>query len=176
MDKSMIETQVSALLKEYGYDPQKDDYIDVVDFAQKFGFVVLNAELEKNEDGFLIIHEGKTSENELNTESDKMIGVNSNRSLSWKRFIIAHELGHSILHYKAGEVYLHRDNRKGKDSEENEADYFAASLLMPKKSFKRLYEQYCESGMNRTAACLQLSNLYKVPLDSVSRRIDEVFE
>ena len=47
---------------------------------------------------------------------------------------------------------------------------------MPKDSFKRLYMQLEENGLNRTAACLQLATIFKVPLDSVSRRVDEVFD
>lgn len=176
MDKRAIETQVFALLKEYGYASDKNDYVDIVDFVRKLGFVVGNAQLDDSEDGFLVIHANKTAENGLEDPNDKVIGVNANRSLNWKRFIIAHEFAHSILHYKAGEIYLHRENRKGKDNEENEADYFAAALLMPKDSFKRLYMQFEKNGLNRTAVCLQLATIFKVPLDSVSRRVDEVFE
>lgn len=176
MDKRAIETQVSALLKAYGYVPDKNSYVDIVDFVRKWGFVVGNAKLDDQEDGFLVIHASKTAQNDKDTPNDKIIGVNANRSLNWKRFIIAHEFAHSILHYKAGEIYLHRENKKGKDNEENEADYFAAAVLMPEDSFRRIYTQLEENGLNKAAACLQLATIFKVPLDSVFRRVDEVFE
>lgn len=175
MDKKQIETQVTVLLKEYGYVFEKDDYVDIVDFVQHFGFIVGNAKLDDHEDGFLAIQTSDMAKNGNELANDKIIGVNAKRSLDWKRFIIAHEFAHSVLHYKVGEIYLHRENKKGKDEEENDADYFAAALLMPEESFKRLYRQFKEAGSNETAICLQLSTIFKVPLDSVSRRISEVF-
>ena len=54
MDKRAIETQASALLKEYGYESNKNDYVDIVDFVRKLGFVVGNAKLDDSEDGFLV--------------------------------------------------------------------------------------------------------------------------
>lgn len=169
MEKMQIEAQVTSFLKMFGYRFDQDDYVDVVKFVQQLGFTVGNAQLADTEDGFLAIQKGDTS-------NDKIIGVNANRSLEWKRFIIAHEFGHSVLHYKAGEIYLHRENKKGKDGEENDADYFAAALLMPERSFKRLYEKFASEGSNRTAICFQLATKYRVPVDSVSRRIDEVID
>ena len=175
MEKRMIERQVTALLEEYGYDFAKDDYVDIVDFVQQLGFSVGNAKLADSEDGFLAIQSSDVAKNNIGEFGDKIIGVNSARSFDWKRFIIAHEFGHSILHYKTGEVYLHRENKKGKDSEENDADYFAAALLMPKASFRRLYRHLESAGLNTTAICLKLASIFKVPLDSVTRRVNEVF-
>ena len=174
MEKNKIETQVTTLLKEYGYLFDKDDYVDIVDFVQHLGFIVGNAQLCDGEDGFLAIQASNMAKDEADISNDKIIGVNSKRSLDWKRFIIAHEFAHSVLHYKTGEIYLHRENKKGKDDEENDADYFAAALLMPKESFKRLYNQFKNEGLNDTAICLQLAAVFKVPFDSVSRRISEV--
>lgn len=174
MDKKQIEAQATALLKEYGYVFQKDDYVDIVKFVQYLGFIVGNAQLDDSEDGFLAIQASNMAKNGNGTSNDKVIGVNSQRSLEWKRFIIAHEFAHSVLHYKTGEIYLHRENKKGKGNEENDADYFAAALLMPKESFQRLYNQFREEGLNETAICLQLASIFKVPFDSVPRRINEV--
>ena len=174
MDIRRIETQVTSLLREYGYVFEKDDYVDIVDFVQNRGFIVGNAQLDDTDDGFLAIQSSSMAKNGTHIANDKIIGVNSKRSLAWKRFIIAHEFAHSVLHYQAGEIYLHRENKKGKDEEENAADYFAAALLMPKESFMRLYEKLKNEGLNQTAICLQLASIYKVPFDSVSRRISEV--
>lgn len=172
--KDKIETQVTALLTGYGYDFNRDDYVNIVDFTRHFGFVVGNAQLDDAEDGFLVIQKSNMAKNGFEVSNEKIIGVNAKRSLDWKRFIIAHEFAHSVLHYKTGEIYLHRENKKGKCDEENAADYFAAALLMPKKSFERLYRQFEVNGLNNTAICLQLASIFKVPLDSVSRRVGEV--
>ena len=37
MEKNQIETQVATLLAEYGYDPVKDDYVNIVEFVQHLG-------------------------------------------------------------------------------------------------------------------------------------------
>ena len=41
----------------------KTTIVDIVDFVRKLGFVVGNAKLDDSEDGFLVIHANKTSEN-----------------------------------------------------------------------------------------------------------------
>ena len=167
MEKEKIESQVTSLLTNYGYDFEKDTHVDIISFTKRLGFLVGNAQLEDNEDGFLLI--------QPNDSHDKIIGVNANRSLAFKRFVIAHELAHFILHYERGQVYLHRDHKKGKDNDENDADYFAAALLLPSVSFKRVYNKLTKDGLNENAACLELANIFNVPYESVSRRISEVF-
>ena len=166
MEKQAIEKQVSALLLDYGYSFEEDSYLDIVDFVQKLGFTVGNAMLQDHEDGFLAIRP--------QANNDKIIGVNFDRSLDFKRFIIAHEFAHSVLHYQAGQVYLHREHKKGKSLEENDADYFAAALLMPQASFLRVYKLLLESGMNKNAICFRLASIFKVPFESAARRIEEV--
>lgn len=174
MEKKQIEAQVRTLLKAFGYRFNQDDYVNIIDFVHSLGFIVGNARLDDGEDGFLAIQAGDKAKNENEISNDKIIGVNSKRTLEWKRFIIAHEFAHFVLHYKMGEVYLHRENKKGKGSDENDADYFAAALLMPEESFRRLYNQFKTQGLTGNAMYLQLASIFKVPLDSVSRRINEV--
>lgn len=70
-----------------------------------------------------------------------MIGVNSLHAATRKRFTLAHELGHIVLHrpvLEAGGVHvdkgiLRRDSlaSEGKDDQEIEANSFASELLMP---------------------------------------------
>ncbi len=174
MEKEQIEAQVRTLLKAFGYRFDQDDYVNIIDFVHNLGFIVGNARLDDGEDGFLAIQASDKAKDGNEISNDKIIGVNSKRTLEWKRFIIAHEFAHFILHYKMGGVYLHRENKKGKGSEENDADYFAAALLMPRDSFQRLYNQFKDQSLNENAICLQLASIFKVPLDSVSRRINEV--
>jgi Zn-dependent peptidase ImmA (M78 family) len=70
-----------------------------------------------------------------------VIGVNKDHSANRQRFTIAHEIGHYFLH-KAGfdEVHVDRTfvvrlrnelSSEGTDSDEIEANAFAAQLLMP---------------------------------------------
>lgn len=170
MEKKTIKEKATTLLSQYGYNPISDDYVDIVDFVKKLGFSVGNASLPDSEDGFLAIRPSPNVKDKI----DKVIGVNVNRSLELKRFIIAHEFAHSVLHYQKGQIFLHRENKKGKDEEENDADYFAAALLMPQKSFNRIYQKYRADGLAENVIYLNLALIYKVPLESVLRRISEI--
>lgn len=68
-----------------------------------------------------------------------VIGVNSTHATTRQRFSIAHEIGHLLLH-KGRPMFIDRDGRLnrrdevstlGTDTEEIEANSFAAALLMP---------------------------------------------
>ena len=69
------------------------------------------------------------------------IGFNSDHPQSRKRFTIAHELGHFLLHQGQEVRYDHdfrvslrsEESSEGTNIEEIEANFFAASLLMPDK-------------------------------------------
>lgn len=172
MKKVEIEKIVSGLLRQYGYNEEEDDYLDIVTFTRSLGFNVGNAKLDEEEDGFIAIRPSSTKRKDK--LGDKVIAVNRDRGFDWKRFIIAHEFAHSVLHYKVGSLYLHRENKKGKNETENEADYFAAALLMPRISFSRKCEELKKTGLSGNALSMQLAAIYKVPLESASRRIEEI--
>jgi Zn-dependent peptidase ImmA (M78 family) len=74
-----------------------------------------------------------------------VIGVNTRHSPARQNFTIAHELGHLLLH---DQEKLHVDHEfrmrlrndvssQGTDEAEQEANFFAASLLMPKEFIDR---------------------------------------
>ena len=56
------------------------------------------------------------------------------------RFTVAHELGHYVLHSDQGKRPL-MAQRSGSTRAEWEANWFAASLLMPSKEFKALAQK-----------------------------------
>ena len=69
-----------------------------------------------------------------------VIGVNSAHAKTRQRFSIAHEIGHLLLH-EGRPMFIDRDGRLdrrdevsalGTDTEEIEANRFAAALLMPR--------------------------------------------
>jgi hypothetical protein len=106
-------------------------------------------------------------------------------SLKRDMFTIAHELGHLFLHFHYGtprwresdNFFEFRDSiltRNGTGTMEQEANYFAACLLMPEKEFKQKYAEYTSIqevagyfGVSKQAATirrksLKLPNLEKV--------------
>ena len=110
MDAARIERSVEDTIRTAQYTIA-DRSVDVIHIA-------------KNEDdGFIVVEEGK--DEIMGIKTDKLIGVNSDRPLEWKRFIIAHELGHYVLHYKEKNLtglYAHRDHKRGHNELENEAE------------------------------------------------------
>ena len=70
----------------------------------------------------------------------KTIQISENENYQRTSFTIAHEIGHFLLHaHKDKEVFYRADaNLQEQDKdEETEANWFAASLLMPKDQVKR---------------------------------------
>ncbi|MGL4904614.1 MAG: ImmA/IrrE family metallo-endopeptidase, partial [Cetobacterium sp.] len=77
----------------------------------------------------------------LKSDDKKIIIINeeAHKLEEDKIFTIAHEIGHFFLHTIEKKPYvLCRHGELGNKQEEDEADYFAACLLMPEKIFKEL--------------------------------------
>lgn len=174
MAKTNIEAKAIELMEKVNY-VDDSDAIDVIQIAKKAGFAVGNAVLDDEEDGFIIVKEG--AKEILGIHTDKLIGVNSARTLEWKRFIIAHELAHYVLHYGSENhngMYAHREHKKGKSVAENDADFFAANLLMPRKKFLNTYNELKNKKLDFDEIVILLSSKFVVTSKTVERRIEEL--
>ena len=147
--------------------------IDIVEVVKRKKFTLVNALLDENDDGFIIVD--NSAKKILGFDTNKLIGVNSSRSLFWKRFIIGHELGHYVLEHKESEKqFARRDHRKGKDKRENAIDYFSAAILMPKDEFKKMYDAFNKPEVNKNLLVEFLANQFQVTKQMAARRIEEV--
>ena len=174
MEVNKIEQSVLNMLDSIQYTISNYS-VDVIDVAKRLGFVVGNAVLNEEDDGFIVVEEGRKEI--MGIKTDKLIGVNSDRSLEWKRFIIAHELGHYILHFKEKNLeglYAHRDHNRGHNELENEADFFAANLLMPRESFEKKYKEKKQEYRNDKDIVDALSKHFIVTVRMAERRIEEL--
>lgn len=174
MDREKIERKAEETLNDVNYADVADS-IDVIEVAKKLGFVVGNAGLSEDVDGFIIVDENKG--NILGIDTNKLIGVNASKELAWKRFIIAHEIGHYVLHYdkeKDNGMYAHREHKKGKNEIENEADFFAANLLMPRKKFKNKYNELKKKDLSTDEIILLLADKFTVTQLMTKRRFEEL--
>lgn len=177
-----IEQSVSATLVDAGYstDDCKDDnaddrVVDVIGIAQGLGFVVGNAVLNEDDDGFIVVDESRKEI--FGIKTDKLIGVNSNRTLEWKRFIIAHEIGHYILDFKEKNLeglYANRYHSKGHSRRENAVDFFAASLLMPKNGFRSKYNEIKKKCSDSKEIVKELAKHFVVTVRMAERRVKEL--
>jgi Zn-dependent peptidase ImmA (M78 family) len=123
---SRADTEAARLLAESG---QGDDLpVDVDAIARQLGVQIVLERLDKSVSGML-----------YRDDDHVLIGVNSAHPERRQRFTVAHELGHLVLHKGRPLVVDHvrlnfRDatSSTATDSEEIQANAFAAELLMPR--------------------------------------------
>lgn len=97
MSKHNIEQKTNHLLQSLKYNGGE---VNILMIAQSLGFVVGIATLPSNDNGFILIDYSKEHiYHIIALPIDKAIGVNVHLDLQTRRFIIAHEIGHYILHY-----------------------------------------------------------------------------
>ncbi len=110
------------------------DGINLKKICKHLDINLKSEELNENISGLFIVK-----------EDAYFIRYNKKEPKTRRRFTIAHELGHFVLHKniplfvdKAGAKILYRDNESstGEVKREREANAFAASLLMPIKFIK----------------------------------------
>ena len=166
--KKLISQTTASLLNAAGITQAP---VDVKGLAKLQGAIVVEEPNKDETSGFLYQVPG----------SPAVIGVNANHHPNRKRFTVAHELGHLVLHTKTGVHVDHaivkmRDARasEGTDEDEMEANRFAAELLMPsaflqadlqflgsisaddEKAIKELAGKY---GVSNQAMAFRLSSL-----------------
>ncbi len=107
--------------------------IDLFKDCERLGYKLIRYPLGENADLGLV----------LVKDNDKIIFINTCSRLSREIFTLAHEIGHIILHISGEQSFI--DNQTtisdwNKDEKEQEANYFAACLLMPKDEVKRFID------------------------------------
>jgi len=136
LSKEQIESSVQRVLGRLGVDCYRG--INPVEVANLMGLGVYNAEFEDPTVAGALIQEGE----------DFRILVKASDNIERKRFTVAHELGHFVLHRNLinsefvdnQETLLRSEQGEGAEFEriEYQANFFAASLLMPKVEVKKL--------------------------------------
>lgn len=157
-----IRQRVDALLRQNGIGRPP---VPVEKIAENLDLEVRYAPYDGDLSGALVRSKGET-----------YIGVNSSDHPNRKRFTIAHELGHFILH-KGITLHVDKDFRvnlrdsdssKGVDPVEMEANRFAAELLMPTRFLVKDIERL--RGVNQ-AALDSLARNYKVSAHAMRIRL-----
>lgn len=101
--------------------------VDVFDLARREGVRVLKHPMKDEHSGMLLTKDGKA-----------VIVVNARHHPRRQRFSVAHELGHLVLHPRAGhrvgddvELFHRHEYHRRNMPQETQANYFAAAILMP---------------------------------------------
>ena len=71
-----------------------------------------------------------------------------------KKFVCAHELGHSIMHKETNSIYLDTRTYLKTSLYERQANQFAINLLYPRDSD---FDDYRDLTISQTAKCLNVS-------------------
>ncbi len=113
----------------------------------------------------------------VRSENETTIGVNSSHPLARRRFSIAHELGHLLLH-PGRPLLLHESVRvnfrdavssMATDAEEIEANAFAAELLMPAAAIRDAVGR--AAGLERSKLVASLASRFSVSAQAMEIRL-----
>lgn len=160
-----IEKVVEGLLTEHRVSKAP---VPVESIVSSYGIHLKKGDLE--DVSGLIVRDG----------SSITIGVNSEQSRTRQRFTIAHEFGHFLLHEGLSSHVDHNyrvNFRSGASSlaidvEEIEANFFAASLLMP-RTF--LDAEDAIEAVDSDASVGRLAKLFNVSRHAMSLRLGNVY-
>ena len=162
-NRSSVELKAKEILSQHGLYSLP---IDPVMLANKLGVTVSNAKFSEESSAALIAKRGHTTR----------IFVEQSDPPYRKRFSIAHELGHHFLHLvNDGEILdTHRDMFRDKEPaqgpiserrlREIQANWFAASLLMP--------EEFVRSEWENNSNVPHLARVFNVSPDAMGYRLD----
>lgn len=152
--------------------------VDIFKIASNLGFGVFPADLPEHWEGFISI-------TRRHSPGGKTIVFDSKLAddAAHVRFIVAHELGHYISARMSDRPtdnmqYISKRNMHRKErvrpQNEQEVDYLAAAMLMPKKRFEAEYRERRERGASLQSIILELAELFAVEDIAVIDRLDEL--
>jgi Zn-dependent peptidase ImmA (M78 family) len=140
---TMPRAEAAAVRVRTDFGLADDTLVDVGEIANQLGAEIVYEGLGADVSGMLV------------REQDRVvIGVNLSHPDTRRRFTIAHEIGHLVLHrgrpLLVDPVRINlRDSRSSlaTDLEEIEANSFAAELLMPKSLVLRNFRELADGGV-----------------------------
>lgn len=138
-------------------DVQTPSQINVLEIARSFVDSVSWFDFSEV-DGVLVRLNGKSH-----------IGVRKNAPFVRKRFTIAHELGHFLMH--EGTFIDQTDISLNKT--ETEANCFASGLLMPETIIRKTYDQLA-NFVPKTEICMEMAWIFRVSRKAMEVRFLEL--
>lgn len=146
---------------------------DLEKAIEDFGVKVFYSNMEGFDDPMSI-----SGYSQVNKKGHPEIIVNGNESFERRRFTIAHELGHIILHWGwLNEVGQTLDRNlteiqfrktkfsygNGQETKEQQANHFAAELLLPLETLKNfINDESLDTELKRIMLITNISKVFKV--------------
>lgn len=116
----------------------------------------------------------------LKKDNDIIIFTNSCSRLSREIFTLAHEMGHAILHLNGEQSFL-EDNGTihglTEDEREDEANYFAACLLLPVNDISRFMDMEIHNLNEKELSALDIARImsaFNVSFDMALNRLESL--
>ena len=110
-------------------------------------------------------------------KSDKVIILNNQDTDEHILFTLCHELAHYIYDYESNAHNEYSNTYRTNEAinaKEMRANRFAASLLMPKESFKEAYSELSNNIDDKNIIVQGLSDAFNAPKTAVRIRMKEV--
>lgn len=172
--KKEIAAIAEKILKAWDCFFPKFDLIQLL--QEKEGFNIVCQNMQDNTTGFILIND---NEYIPETNTHKLIAINDKfkkdfNFLQRRRFIVAHEFGHALLHKNDDTLYAHRDAEHRKDMFEQEADYFAMCLLMPEELVRTILGNNFAKDMNFEKKITYIANAFNVTEKKACERLKEL--
>lgn len=144
--------------------------IDLFKECERYGYQLLRYPLGEEADlGFTLKKDG-----------DTIIFTNTSSRLSRELFTLAHELGHIILHMEQSSSFIDTTmtiSGKSTDEKEQEANYFAACLLMPADEIEKFFDLELENLEQNGLSAMDIARImseFNVSFDMVLNRLENL--
>ena len=187
-------TELEAIARDFCIKNGLDMKGDIFKELKKIGFDVYNVKFENSVAGMILVDESQETVSKF--KKNKVILYDANKSLSMVRFIVMHELAHYVYEKhcrKNGDVLIalmDHSERYSDDVNEQEKDFMAAAMLIPKEDFIDYISKYYSKDFQKIVEdkgewykiitdddfIEKVQSDYKVDRLLVTRRIQEVFE
>lgn len=178
-DSSQIDDDAEALLNDFLSNPNYNLKLDkrkvpIIELAKIMGFKIYTAKFkDRNLSGTIGISKKLVNR----YKSDKVIILNNQDTDEHILFILCHELAHYIYDYESNAHNEYSNTYRTNEAinaKEMRANRFAASLLMPKESFKEAYSELSNNIDDKNIIVQGLSDAFNAPKTAVRIRMKEV--
>jgi Zn-dependent peptidase ImmA (M78 family) len=144
--------------------------IDLFKECERLGYKLFRYPLGENADlGFTV-----------KKDNDIIIFTNSCSRLSREIFTLAHEIGHVILHLMDDNSFIDDNmtiNGRSTDGKEQEANYFAACLLMPADDVDRFIDLEIQNFHEKGLSAMDIARImseFNVSFDMALNRLESL--
>lgn len=169
----MLNKEVIERAREFCAEQKINEYpVKVIEICKSLGLSVFERYLPENVSGFIVVQD----ENFMDFDTNQLITVNRYDNSRRKRFTIAHELAHFVLHKGNDALYAHRDAGQH-DRTETEANLFASVILMPEELVRDSIDALGQDEWEELGSFLKpqyIASEFAVSYDAASIRLSQL--